>query len=377
MKVPPAIQDALLKLPKLSPAGKVQPQDLQAYLESAFQPKIRFQNLEEALSSKRQPTGLALDVNTSAIRATDVTSVVTFSVDLHNLITTQVSSGETKSRQVRILGKVSVLTGYVVERFEDSVAIDSSTEKSVYLNSLALFDGMYRIEVAVEDIDSHQVGTWANVINVKALIAPRTNYGKNYKGTPYYDSRYSASPQKIPGRVECAYYDLGGEDVAYHDADAKNNGSGALNPADGTYLNQFRMNEGVDISYTKFHREIDNSRYDVVQPPENQLYVGWTEPGEWFNITVQAERAGVYTADLLYTSNRGGTISLDVNGEAATPPLNIPSTFDAKDPISWRQWHHWNLASHLAQVRLPAGKSVLTVHILTQGNMNLAYFDFK
>jgi hypothetical protein len=29
------------------------------------------------------------------------------------------------------------------------------------------------------------------------------------------------------------------------------------------------------------------------------------------------------------------------------------------------------------KVRLPAGKSVLTVHILTGGNMNLAYFDFK
>jgi hypothetical protein len=28
------------------------------------------------------------------------------------------------------------------------------------------------------------------------------------------------------------------------------------------------------------------------------------------------------------------------------------------------------------KLRLPQGKSVLTVHILTQGNMNLAYFDF-
>jgi hypothetical protein len=29
------------------------------------------------------------------------------------------------------------------------------------------------------------------------------------------------------------------------------------------------------------------------------------------------------------------------------------------------------------KVRLPAGKSVLTIHILTEGNMNFAYFDFK
>jgi hypothetical protein len=83
-------------------------------------------------------------------------------------------------------------------------------------------------------------------------------------------------------------------------------------------LNQFRMDEGVDVSYTKFHDQIDNNPFDVVQPPENQLYVGWTEPGEWFNITVQVPHAGVNKADLLYTSNRGGTISIDVSGKNAT-----------------------------------------------------------
>jgi hypothetical protein len=210
-----------------------------------------------------------------------------------------------------------------------------------------------------------------------SFAASKTNSPKNYKGTPFHDSRHHGGPQKIPGRVECTYYDLGGEGVAYHDADAKNNGSGALNPADGTYLNQFRMDEGVDISYTKFHDRIDNSEYDRVQPQENQLYVGWTEPGEWFNLTVQVAHAGVYSADLLYTSNRGGSISVDVNGKDATEPLTIASTFNASDPIPWRQWHHWNLASNLLTLRLPTGKSVLTVHILTEGNMNLAYFDFK
>jgi hypothetical protein len=214
-------------------------------------------------------------------------------------------------------------------------------------------------------------------VSTTALCASQTAYLNNYKGTPYQDSRYRGGAQKIPGRVECAYYDRGGEGVAYHDAAAKNNGSGALNPADGTYLNQFRMDEGVDISYTKFHDQIDNNPYDLVQPPENQLYVGWTESGEWFNITVQVAHAGVFKADLLYTSNRAGTISMDVNGKDATGPLTIASTFNASDPIAWRQWHHWNIMPGLVRVQLPAGKSVLTVHIRTQGNMNLAYFDFK
>jgi hypothetical protein len=45
--------------------------------------------------------------------------------------------------------------------------------------------------------------------------------------------------------------------------------------------------------------------------------------------------------------------------------------------VAWRQWHHWNLAPQLFKVRLSKGKNVLTVHILTLGNMNLADFDFK
>ena len=218
------------------------------------------------------------------------------------------------------------------------------------------------------------------VLVMTAIPAFGANFQKSYKGTPYQDSRYRIGTQTIPGRVECAYYDRGGDGVAYHDTGAKNLGSGSLNPADGTYLNQFRMDEGVDTSYTKFHNSpdlIDNNSYDLVQPPDNQLYVGWTEPGEWFNITVQVAHAGVYSVDLLHTSNRGGSISIDLNGKNATHPLNIVSTFDAADPIAWRQWHHWNVMPAITKLYLPAGKNVLTVHILTQGNMNLAYFNFK
>ena len=201
-----------------------------------------------------------------------------------------------------------------------------------------------------------------------------------YKGLPYHDSRYNGGAQKIPGKVLCAYYDLGGEEVAYHDADAKNHGSGELNPADGSYVNEFRIHEGVDTSYTKFNRKpdpIDDNPFDKIVPPADLPYVGWTEPGEWFNITVDVKHAATYSADFLYTSNRGGTISIDVNGSDATGPLQITTTNDPAEPLAWRQWHHWNLTPQLFKVRLSKGKNVLTVHILMIGNMNLAYFDFK
>jgi hypothetical protein len=137
------------------------------------------------------------------------------------------------------------------------------------------------------------------------------------------------------------------------------------------------MNEAIGTSYTKFHDAIDNSPFNLVQPPENQLYVGWTSAGEWFRISVDVQRTGRYAIDLLYTSNRGGDISLDLNGKPLTPTISVISTRNSAEPIPWRQWHHWNLMRRIATVSLTAGPNVLTFHVLSQGNMNLAYLDFE
>ena len=219
----------------------------------------------------------------------------------------------------------------------------------------------------------------ATILTLASTALAQSNLPATYKGTPYTDTHHNTAPQTIPGRIECAFYDNGGEGVAYHDSDPANHGSGELNPADGSYLHEFRMHEGVDISYTKFNNaptRIDDNPWTLVLPPTNQLYVGWTEPGEWFNITVDVQKAGAYTADLLYTSNRGGSISIDVNGHPATGELNIPTTYNAADPVAWRQWHHWNLARNLAKLQLPAGRSLLTIHIVSGGQMNLASLNF-
>jgi hypothetical protein len=220
----------------------------------------------------------------------------------------------------------------------------------------------------------------ANVSRAVQAFAARGISGNGgidaYSGTPFHDGRHQGGAQPIPGRVECAYYDLGGEGVAYHDTDERNHGSGELNPADGSYRNEFRRHEGVDTSYMKYHDAIDNNPYEEIRPQEDQLYVGGTEPGEWFRITVHVKRAGTYAADLLYTSNRGGSIGFDLDGKPQGAPIAIASTYNTADPIAWRQWHHWRLTRQLIKLQLPQGTTVLTVHIVTGGNMNLAYFDF-
>jgi hypothetical protein len=185
---------------------------------------------------------------------------------------------------------------------------------------------------------------------------------------------YQNNVQQLPGRLECEFYNEGGEGIAYHDTDSANNGSGKLNPADGTFLNEFRMKEGVDISYTK-PTPVDDNPYNKTPRDMGKLYVGWTKPGEWLNYTVKVNKAGTYPIALLYTSNGDGTISIDVDGKDATGPLKISSTHDDRDTVAWRQWHHWNKADAIGSINLKKGVHVLTIRIVDNGNVNLDYLD--
>jgi hypothetical protein len=200
----------------------------------------------------------------------------------------------------------------------------------------------------------------------------------DYKGTPYSDILYHGSAQTIPGKLQCEYYDFGGEGIAYHDSDTINSGSGRLNPADGSYLNEFRIKEAVDISYTKFRDPaIDNNNYNLVEPEKDQLYVGWTLPGEWTKYTVKVAKAGYYQIGIMYTSNKNGVISLSVNDKDATGKILIPTTFVEADSIAWRQWHHWNYIDSIAQIVLKEGLQTITIHTVENGQMNYDYLNFK
>jgi hypothetical protein len=217
------------------------------------------------------------------------------------------------------------------------------------------------------------------VIAVSVLIACQSTVKvNNYSGTPFSDSLYSAGAQAIPGKIQCEYYDFGGEGIAFHDTDSINSGSGRLNPADGSYLNEFRINEPVDISYTKFREPaIDNTQYNFVTPLKDQLYVGWTKPGEWIKYTVDVKETGTYRVGIMFTSNKDGKISIAVNDTDKTGPLLIPSTFVAADSVAWRQWHHWNYIDSLACIELQKGLHTITLHTAEIGDMNYDYLNFE
>jgi hypothetical protein len=198
----------------------------------------------------------------------------------------------------------------------------------------------------------------------------------NAQSQVYKGKTFNNVVQIIPGKLQCEFYDTGGEGIAYHDLDSINGGSGRLNPANGTYLNEFRMNEKVGISYTKSN-DCDNNPYNLFNPEMDQLYVGWTKPGEWLKYTVDVKYSSVYIIGIMYTANGDGTISLSADNNKAEGNLFIPSTNQKEDTVSWRQWHHWNKLDSIGEIYLSKGIHVLKLTTLTNGNMNYDFLEFK
>jgi hypothetical protein len=193
---------------------------------------------------------------------------------------------------------------------------------------------------------------------------------KEYKGKPFFDSLHTTGAQEIPGRVELALYDLGGEGISYHDTDSTNNGSGVLNrqklherPGVPMYICHFREKEGVDISYTKDSADFNHP--NMVVPTVNQLYIGWEADSEWTNYTVYVKKAGKYKITTLY-GYKDNKSSLYVN--------NIKAA-DIVLPVNTGNWHYWNKAEVGTIVFPETGLNLLT--LCYNAGANLAYFDFE
>lgn len=208
------------------------------------------------------------------------------------------------------------------------------------------------------------------IISVLAAfsLAAEAQMPSDYQGKPYRDSLYQSGPQLIPGRVELAYYDLGGEGIAYHDTTPTNDGAvlnrtqGHWRPGVTAYTAFFRENEGVDISYTKDWADFNHP--NKVDPKVNQLYIGWQEDGEWTNYTVRVMKPGVYRIITIYGNKDNGS-ELWINNRFATK---------IKLPEDTGNWHYWTQATVGEITFTAAGLNLMTLKY--NKGANLAFLDF-
>ena len=105
--------------------------------------------------------------------------------------------------------------------------------------------------------------------------------GGGGSGPPGGDAPFGGTPAPVPGTVQAANYDTGGQGVAYN-----------VTSANGT-ANSYRS-DGVDLETTADTQD--------TSAPGGAYDMGWTNPGQWFKYTVTVATAGTYTVSFRVAS---------------------------------------------------------------------------
>ena len=127
-------------------------------------PPVKFQDLESFISEHKLLTGpvFPFDVRTDFVKVTESTVIVPVTLQLKNRDITFVTKDGVAKGFVNILGKVTTLTHKTVQTFEDTVEITQPSEllektlthQSVYWKALPLLPGLYRLDIAIKDVNN-------------------------------------------------------------------------------------------------------------------------------------------------------------------------------------------------------------------------------
>lgn len=140
-------------------------------------PAVKFKDLEEVVSHKISVNLMPFDVRTDFVRVTGDTVLVPITIQVKNRDITFVNKDGVQRGTVNIFGRVTTLTGKIVQTFEDTVQVDVPAEllpkvtenSSVYWKALPLRPNLYRIDVAVKDVNGDRSGLWSSRLPVPAF----------------------------------------------------------------------------------------------------------------------------------------------------------------------------------------------------------------
>ena len=137
-------------------------------------PAVKFKDLEEVVSHKISVNLMPFDVRADFVKVTSDTVLVPVTVQIKNRDVTFQNKEGVERGTVNIFGRVTTLTGRIVQTFEDTVQVDVPAEllpktaenSSVYWKALPLKPGHYRFDIVVKDVNGDRVGTWQRGIQV-------------------------------------------------------------------------------------------------------------------------------------------------------------------------------------------------------------------
>ena len=147
---------------------------LEQFAKLQAAPAVKFKDLEEVVSHKISVNLMPFDVRADFVKVTGDTVLVPVTIQIKNRDVTFQNKDGVERGTVNIFGRVTTLTGKIVQTFEDTVQVDVPVEllpktaenASVYWKALPLriSQNRYRLDIVVKDVNGDRTGTWSHAI---------------------------------------------------------------------------------------------------------------------------------------------------------------------------------------------------------------------
>jgi GWxTD domain-containing protein len=167
---------------------------LELYAKVNKPPEVKFKDLEAVVTSRIVRDQVHFNWRTDYLKVTNDTVLVPVTVQVPNGQLSFTAKEGIHSATLNIFGRITTLTGRVVQTFEDSVSRDfpdslfqqSLKLQSIYQKAVPLRPGLYRLDLVIKDVQSGNVG----VVNAR-LAVPR-----------YDDEKLEASSLILADQIE-------------------------------------------------------------------------------------------------------------------------------------------------------------------------------
>ncbi|MGB6900162.1 MAG: GWxTD domain-containing protein [Candidatus Acidiferrum sp.] len=159
-----------------TPASMDEFNRLDLYAKVQRPPEVKFKDLEAIVTARIVRDQLHFMWRTDFMKVTNDTVLVPITIQVPNGQLNFQSKDGIHSATMNVFGRVSTLTGRVVQTFEEPVSKDfpdslfqqSLKLQSIYQKALPLRPGLYRLDIVIKDVQSGNVG----VVNTR-LAVPR------------------------------------------------------------------------------------------------------------------------------------------------------------------------------------------------------------
>jgi GWxTD domain-containing protein len=177
-----------------TPASMDEFNRLELFAKVQKPPDVKFKDLQAIVTARIVRDQMRFEWRTDFLKVTNDTVLVPVTIQVPNTQLTFQGKDGIHSATINIFGRVSTLTGRVVQTFEEAVSRDfpdslfqqSVKLQSIYQKSVPLRPGLYRLDLVIKDVQSGNVG----VVNTR-LAVPR-----------YEDEKLEASSLILADQIE-------------------------------------------------------------------------------------------------------------------------------------------------------------------------------